>query len=82
MEIRKDKAKLVTMTCILLHNFFRNSRTSRTIYTPPGTFDTFVNGEIIHEGSWRQNISTNPAIRPLPTVGRRASQNAIEIRNQ
>lgn len=82
MAIRKDKAKLITMTCILLHNYLRNSRTSRDIYTPPGTFDTVVNGEIIHEGSWRRNVSNNPAIRPIPPVGRRAPQSAIEIRNE
>lgn len=82
MEIRKYKAKLITMTCILLHNFLRNSRTSSDIYTPPGTFDTVVDGEIINEGSWRRNVSTNQAIRPIPTVGRRASQSAIEIRNE
>nr|XP_032510778.1 uncharacterized protein LOC116765451 [Danaus plexippus plexippus]XP_032510779.1 uncharacterized protein LOC116765451 [Danaus plexippus plexippus]XP_032510781.1 uncharacterized protein LOC116765452 [Danaus plexippus plexippus]XP_032510782.1 uncharacterized protein LOC116765452 [Danaus plexippus plexippus] len=82
MEIKKDKAKLITMTCILLHNFLRNSRTSRDIYTPRGTFDTVVDGEIMNEGSWRRNVCTNQAIRPIPVVDSRASQSAILIRNE
>ncbi|CAF4947203.1 unnamed protein product [Pieris macdunnoughi] len=82
MEINKDKVILITKTCILLHNFLRNSRTSRNIYTPPGTFDTVVNDEIIQEGSWRRQVSTNPAIIPIPTVARRAAQSAIDVRNE
>lgn len=80
MEIEKDRAVLITMTCTLLHNFLRNSRSSRNIYTPPGTFDTIVNDVITHEGSWRDNQSMDSAIRPLQTVGRRGPRTAEDIR--
>ncbi|GBP88536.1 hypothetical protein EVAR_21744_1 [Eumeta japonica] len=58
------------------------SRTSRRIYTPPSTFDTVVNDEIVQEGSWIQNQSSDSAIRPLQNVGRRSAPSAMEIRNE
>ncbi|GBP54761.1 hypothetical protein EVAR_90045_1 [Eumeta japonica] len=56
------------------------SRTSRRIYTPPGTFDTIVNDEIVQEGSWRQNQSSDSAIRPLQNKEKQPSRNRISNR--
>jgi len=38
--LEPEKAELVVMTIICLHNFLRKSRTSRDIYTPPTRFDS------------------------------------------
>lgn len=79
IEINIKNVPLITMTCILLHNFLRKSESSRNIYTPPGTFDSIVDGQHV-DGSWRQNRIDSSAIRPIPHVARRASNNNLEIR--
>lgn len=72
------KASIITMTCVLLHNFLRRSKTSRELYTPPGTTDMYKNGELVSPGSWRINNSNN--LIPLQQLPRRATGNAIQIR--
>lgn len=73
------KASVITMTCVLLHNFLRKSMTSRGIYNPPGYVDTYdVNGELINPGSWR--TMQKDGLVPLQPVARRAANNAIETR--
>jgi len=75
-----EKVSLLTMTCILLHNFIRKSN-SNHIYAPPGTFDTHDdNGTLIQEGSWRQDVYDSCAIRSLEVIPRRPTTNAIKIR--
>ncbi|KAJ8930503.1 hypothetical protein NQ314_016687 [Rhamnusium bicolor] len=54
--LQPEKAALVTLTCTLLHNFLRRSQTLRNKYTPNGTFDSEVDGNII-PGTWRQDTS-------------------------
>lgn len=81
IEIAVDKVPVITMTCILLHNFLRRSNSSRNIYTPPGTFDSIVNGEFV-EGSWRENNSDSRAICPIAPVARRAPTSVLEIRSE
>jgi len=39
MLLEPEKATIVTLTCVHLHNFLRKSFSSRTSYTPPGSFD-------------------------------------------
>lgn len=82
MELQPEQATLITLSCILLHNFLRRRETSRNIYTPPGSFDVIVNGEVVQEGSWRQNVSERSAIRPLPSIARRATLTALQIREE
>jgi Plant transposon protein. len=81
IAIDVKNVKLITMTCILLHNFLRTSQTSRNIYTPPGTFDSLVHGQIVH-GSWRQNHTESPVIRAIPPVARRSPASVSDIRNE
>lgn len=74
-----DKASIITMTCVRLHNYLRKSDTSRHVYTPIGLVDKYVNGELIQPGSWRRD---NPgtcfdSLQPIP---RRSTANAIECR--
>lgn len=82
MELQPKQATLITLSCILLHNFLRRREASRIVYTPPGTFDTIVNGEVVKEGSWRLNESQNPAIRSLPNIARRARLSVLQIREE
>lgn len=73
------KAAKITMTCILLHNFLRRSNTSRNLYTPTSTTDSYVNGELVRGGSWR-SIDRGTGITPLNGVPRRSTVNALETR--
>ena len=82
MELQPEQATLITLPCVLLHNFLRRRETSRNIYTPPGSFDVIVNGEVVQEGSWRQNLSERSAIRPLPSIARCATLTALQIREE
>ena len=51
MLLSPEKATIIVATTIYLHNFLRNN-TSRNIYSPPGEFDSFAEGEFIR-GNWR-----------------------------
>jgi hypothetical protein len=52
MLLSPEKATIIIMTCVYLHNFLRkSSKNSRNLYTPPGTFDEDMAGNII-PGAW------------------------------
>lgn len=56
IDLDPDIVSQLTMTCVLLHNFLRNSKKSAARYTPPGTFDEYDdNGNLTRPGSWRTN---------------------------
>jgi hypothetical protein len=76
-----EKTSLITMACILLHNFLR-SETCRNIYTLVGTMDCYINGNLVHAGSWRREQSSSNAIRPIQQIPRRAKMNDMQIRLQ
>lgn len=81
ISLQPDTAKIITNTCILLHNFLRRSSTSVHIYTPPGTLDVYdENGALVTPGSWRQEMGNSSAIRSIQSVGRRAPMSATKIR--
>lgn len=79
-----DKVTLITMTCVLLHNYLRRRGSSAQIYTPPGTIDTYDdNGNLIQPGSWRQDVeNTTCAIRDIQHVPRRGTLYATRIREE
>lgn len=78
-----NKASVVTMSCILLHNFLRRSETSSTIYTPASTVDIFDdNGTLIQLGSWRNDVSSNGALQRMDPIPRRATLNVTQIREE
>lgn len=78
-----EKTTIVTMTCVLLHNFLRKSSTSSTIYTPPGLVDVYdSNDELVVLGSWRNENEDTSAIRPLQRIPRRPAQDANQIREE
>lgn len=78
IPLEPTKASAVSMACLYLHNFLRNSKSSRDNYTPPDSFDTYVNGELVRPGSWRNNRDN--AFLPLLTLPRRAPRIATDIR--
>lgn len=46
INLKLESMKEITMTCVLLHNFLRKSKTSSEMYTPPGMLDVWLHGEI------------------------------------
>ncbi|XP_031330007.1 uncharacterized protein LOC116160983 [Photinus pyralis] len=75
-----ERAQLVVIACIYLHNFLRNSNTSKQLYCPENWLDTEVNGQMIF-GKWRSD-SEMTSLAPLRKVPRRPSRHAQEIRNE
>lgn len=80
--LQPDKVALVTMTCVVLHNFLRRSMTSRSVYTPPGTFDYEAEDGIVIEGSWREDSSDITSLLPLQKVPRKPGTAAKEYREE
>ena len=84
--LNEEKTCVLTMICLLLHNFLRKSVTSRRMYTPPGSMDVHdQNGELIQPGTWRNKIEEcqeSCAIRSLPLVARKPPGNAKQIREE
>lgn len=66
MLLEPEKAEIVVMAILYLHNFLRQSETSSSTYNPPGTFDQEVNGQIIL-GTWRRDRG-NGALNQLVNV--------------
>nr|CAI5830212.1 unnamed protein product [Callosobruchus analis] len=79
MMLCQDKANKIIKTCVLLHNFLRRSATSRTSYSPQGTFDDEQNGKFI-PGSWRSDNEGLVSLKPLHSVPRRSQLEAETVR--
>lgn len=79
--LEPEKAELVVMTIVYLHNFLRKSKSSRNIYTPPGSFDTELEGQVI-QGSWRQEDTPLSSLHNIRLIPRRPPINAQEIREE
>lgn len=80
MLLQPEKAATICMTCTLLHNFLRRSVTSRKRYTPIGTFDSEMEGELV-PGNWRQD-TTPTSLMSLQNIPRKPSQEAKEIQRE
>lgn len=66
MLLQPNTVSQLTMTCVLLHNSLRRSKTSSQLYTPPGTLDSYdENGRLLRPGSWRQDEGNLQAIRSI-----------------
>ena len=79
--LEPNKAALVVLTTLYLHNFLRQSKVSRDLYTPRGTLEYEENGQLI-EGSWRQEQSPSESFLPLRRVPRKSAMSAQEIRGE
>jgi hypothetical protein len=81
MLLQPNKVSIITMTCILLHNFLRRSKTSSTRYTPQGTLDVEIEGRAI-PGSWREDQTEMSSFLPLTRIARKPSMEAKTIRDK
>lgn len=79
--LEPEKAELVIMAIVYLHNFLRKSKSSRIIYTPPGTFDSEIDGQVI-QGSWRQVDTSLSSLHNIRNIPRRSPNNAQEVREE
>lgn len=81
MLLQPEKARLVTLTAVCLHNFLRRNAESRNHYTPPGSFDSFDSqtGEI-NPGTWRREDTATIFTAPQ-NIPRKASNTSKEIRD-
>lgn len=80
MLLQPEKAALVCMACVQLHNFLRRSKTSRQMYTPSGSLDHEVDGQLL-PGTWRQNY-VNSSLIPFSKTARKPSQEAKDVRKE
>ncbi|KAF2891356.1 hypothetical protein ILUMI_14817 [Ignelater luminosus] len=80
MLLQPETAQLVVMATVCLHNFLRNSHTSRDYYTPPTAFDIEINGET-RPGDWRQDQNEQISVLPLKSVARRNKVTAEKVRD-
>lgn len=83
MLLQENKAISVVLACIHLHNFLRRNNAARSLYTPPGTFDSFDSdtGDLI-PGEWRKEQPPKNTFFPLQNKGRKSSLTSKEIRNK
>ena len=71
------------MTCVLLHNFLRTSKSSSNRYTPQSSFDVYdSSGNMVTPGSWRRDSDEYNALQNLPQIPRRSPVNAREVREE
>lgn len=79
--LQPEKAKVVVLSCVFLHNFLQKSEMSRNIYNPPGTFDMENDGEVIG-GEWRKEAVKFTSFLPLNKVARKSTMSAQEFRDE
>src|SRR3978361_618734 len=81
--LQPNTVSQLTMTCVLLHNFLRRSKTSVQLYTSPGTLDSYdENGRLVRPGSWRQDEENLRSIRSMCHVARKPPLNALKVREK
>ncbi len=83
MQLEPKKASLVVNCSVVLHNFLRQSRSSRNEYSPYGTFDHYeeVDGQLtLKRGSWRLEAEPVDSSIRLALIGRRSCNDAKAIR--
>ncbi len=79
--LQPDKAALIVMTTVCLHNFLRRSKTSRHLYTPPGFVDHEIEGDLVH-GSWRQDGTPQSFTNYFKNVPIRTKASTQRIRDE
>lgn len=78
MLLEPEKAELIIMCIIMLHNYLRAN--SKNLYTPPGSLDHEENG-VLTIGSWR-NTEDMTSMVPLKNTPRRSSAYFHKIRDE
>lgn len=82
MLINVQHAEVVSTACVYLHNFLRMSATSRSLYSPQGSFDLDTQDGTIIDGAWRKVISGDTGMVDLQRKPRRPSSDAKEVREE
>ena len=75
MLLQPEKASVITLTCVFLHNFLRTSRTSGATQ---GCFDSFSVDGAVRPGSWSQDSQSIASQLPL----RKSSEIAKHVRDE
>lgn len=69
---------VIIRSCLLLHNFLLRSDSSRDFYCPPGSVDTYIDGGLVTQGSWRHENQDH--FLPLQALTNDPADEAIQIR--
>jgi hypothetical protein len=81
--IYPDKARIIVMTCLYLHNFLRREKQSRYNYMPSHSVDSEdLNSHSTAEGSWRCEIRNIQGMRDLQRIARRPTAGAADVRTR
>lgn len=75
-----NKAQIIVMAIVCLHNFLKKSKTSHNIYIPPGAVDSEEEGRLT-SGSWRNSRDVD-CFENIRNVPRRATVSAKDIRKE
>lgn len=79
MLLEPKTACKIVLAAIHLHNFLRKKPSTRSLYTPPGSLDSELDGEFI-QGTWR-NEPGPTSLLPITSTPRRGGAYAKEIRS-
>lgn len=81
--IHPDKARIIVMTCLYLHNFLRREKQSGSNYMPSHSVDSEdLNSHSTTEGSWRCEIRNIQGMRDLQRIARRPTAGAADVRKR
>lgn len=80
MLLQPDKASLVVLAIVHLHNFLRRNSQARNIYSPSGSLDCEIDGNVT-SGSWR-NEENMTSLLSLTLISRKSALAAKEIREK
>lgn len=78
LTLEPSNCATVIRSCLLLHNFLMQSESSKDIYCPPGSVDTYIDGGLVTQGSWR-HINQDHFL-PLQTLPYTPDEEAIQIK--
>ncbi|GBP83962.1 hypothetical protein EVAR_62404_1 [Eumeta japonica] len=78
--LQPDKASLIVMTCVYLHNYLMKRKASRKLYNSPGMMDR-IEDVVVIPGQWR-NMDRLSSFLPLPNTGQRHTLQCENIRKE
>lgn len=81
MLLEPGKAEKVVLACVYLHNFFRKSKHSRNLYSPPETFDQEIDGKIV-DGAWRKESKNLTSLLSLERIPRKSTAACYDNRKE
>ncbi|XP_037933215.1 protein ALP1-like [Teleopsis dalmanni] len=79
IQLQPEKASIIVLACIHLHNFLRSSSSSKHLYNPPGTLDSECDG-IVTPGTWRTDTNDCNSFKSLRKVARKPPAQGEDIR--